>query len=260
MAQAWGARVWRRVGTGAAPFQSTSAIPIHTGARRTSDTKRAPFPIRRKSAFASAATTLISSVRVTAADRKRRRRNFLPHLKIFLQKRLPQKGYPLSGANRFWAGFWERGHEQFSESKSPPYRGVASAARTLLSIRGGGGSARPPGSAPARALVLRATPGATAPKTNNPQMGVACCFGVCVSSSAASALKCTPRSVDEGRQGRRRTRCSANKDPPRMRNPERVKWSTCGEMICHALSVRIRCATHLEVRSPHFVVAETHCT
>ena len=88
--------------------------------------------------------------------------------------------------------------------------------------KGGVGVCRPPGSAPARALVLRATPGATAPKTNNPQMGVACCFGVCVSSSAASALKCTPRSVDEGRQGRRRTRCSANKDPPRMRNPERV--------------------------------------
>ena len=109
--------------------------------------------------------------------------------------------------------------------------------RTHLAFnKGGGGSARPPGSAPAHALVLRATPGATAPKTNNPQMGVACCFGVCVSSSAASALKCTPRSVDEGRQGRRRTRCSANKDPPRMRNPERVKWSTCGEMICHALS------------------------
>ena len=68
--------------------------------------------------------------RVTAAERKRRQRNLLPHLKIFLQKRLPQKGYPLSGANRFWTGFWERGHEQFSESKSPPYRGVASAART----------------------------------------------------------------------------------------------------------------------------------
>jgi hypothetical protein len=185
---------------------------------------------------------------VTAAERKRRQRNLLPHPKIFLRKRPPQKGYPLSGGrNRFWAGFWERGHEQFSSTH-------------LAFNKGGGGSARPPGSAPARALVLRATPGATAPKTNNPQMGVACCFGVCVSSSAASALKCTPRSVDEGRQGRRRTRCSANKDPPRMRNPERVKWSTCGEMICHALSVPIRCATHLEVRSPHFVVAETHCT
>jgi len=38
---------------------------------------------------------------VTAAERKRRQRNLLPHLKIFLQKRLLQKGYPLSGSNRF---------------------------------------------------------------------------------------------------------------------------------------------------------------
>jgi hypothetical protein len=30
--------------------------------------------------------------RVTAAERKRRQRNLLPHLKIFLQKCLPQKG------------------------------------------------------------------------------------------------------------------------------------------------------------------------
>ena len=57
---------------------------------------------------------------VTAAERKRRQRNLFPHLKIFLQKRPPQKGYPLSGENRFWTGFWERGHEQFSESRSPP--------------------------------------------------------------------------------------------------------------------------------------------
>src|SRR5262249_11035734 len=37
---------------------------------------------------------------------------------------------PLYGQNHFWTGFCQRGHEQFSESKSPPYRGVASAART----------------------------------------------------------------------------------------------------------------------------------
>ena len=62
--------------------------------------------------------------RVTAAERKRRQRNFLPHLKIFFCKNaFHRKGYPLSGVNRFWAGFWERGHEQFSESNSPPYRG-----------------------------------------------------------------------------------------------------------------------------------------
>src|SRR5262249_23450884 len=73
-----------------------------------------------------------------------------------------------------------------------------------------------------------------------------------VSSSAASALKCTPRSVDEGRQGRRRTRCPANKDPPRMRNPERVTMVYV-RRDDHALSVPIRCTTHLEVRSPQFV-------
>jgi hypothetical protein len=38
------------------------------------------------------------------------------------------------GRNRFWTVFWERGHEQFSESNSPPYRGVASAARTSSSF------------------------------------------------------------------------------------------------------------------------------
>jgi metal-dependent hydrolase (beta-lactamase superfamily II) len=57
---------------------------------------------------------------VTTAERKP---NLLPHLKIFLQKRLPQKGYPLSGANRFWTGFWERGHEQFSEIQESPLPG-----------------------------------------------------------------------------------------------------------------------------------------
>jgi hypothetical protein len=49
---------------------------------------------------------------------------FLPAPKIFLQKRLSHKGYPLYGQNHFWTGFCQRGHEQFSESKSPPYRGV----------------------------------------------------------------------------------------------------------------------------------------
>src|SRR4029077_3068338 len=60
---------------------------------------------------------------MTAAERKRRQRNLLPHLKIFLQKRLPRKATPFLGPNGFWTGFWERGHEQFSESKSPPTGG-----------------------------------------------------------------------------------------------------------------------------------------
>jgi hypothetical protein len=42
----------------------------------------------------------------------------------FFQKRLPQKGHPpFWGRNRFWTGFCQRGHEQFSESKSPPLPG-----------------------------------------------------------------------------------------------------------------------------------------
>ena len=35
--------------------------------------------------------------------------NLLPHLKIFLQKRLPQKGYPLSGAEPFLDRFLGEG-------------------------------------------------------------------------------------------------------------------------------------------------------
>ena len=67
-----------------------------------------------------------------------------PHLKIFCKKRLPQKGLaPFWGRNRFWTGFWERGHEQFSKSISPPYRGVTSAARSLVSIRRGRGFCAP---------------------------------------------------------------------------------------------------------------------
>jgi hypothetical protein len=46
-------------------------------------------------------------------------------------ERLP----PFWGRNHFWTGFWERGHEQFSESNSPPYRGVASAARSSKLVR-----------------------------------------------------------------------------------------------------------------------------
>jgi hypothetical protein len=44
-------------------------------------------------------------------------------------ERLP----PFWGRNRFWTGFWERGHEQFSESKSPPTGG--SLCRTHIKVR-----------------------------------------------------------------------------------------------------------------------------
>ena len=66
-----------------------------------------------------------------------------PHLKIFLRKRLPQKGYPLSaGRNRFWTGFWERGMSNFQNPKVPPTGGRI--CRTHLAFhKGGGGSARP---------------------------------------------------------------------------------------------------------------------
>ena len=62
--------------------------------------------------------------RVTAAERKRRQRNFLPHLKIFLQKRLPQKGYPLSGAETvFGQVFGRGGMSNFQNPKVPPTGG-----------------------------------------------------------------------------------------------------------------------------------------
>ena len=54
----------------------------------------------------------------------RRERNLSRHQKIFLQKRLSHKGYRLYGQNHFWTGFCQRGHERFSESRSPPYWGV----------------------------------------------------------------------------------------------------------------------------------------
>jgi hypothetical protein len=38
-----------------------------------------------------------------------RQRNLLPHLKIFLQKRLPQKGYPFLGRKSFLARFLGEG-------------------------------------------------------------------------------------------------------------------------------------------------------
>ena len=48
----------------------------------------------------------------------------LPHLRFFFAKMpSPERLPPFWGRNRFWTGFWERGHEQFSESNSPPYRG-----------------------------------------------------------------------------------------------------------------------------------------
>ena len=35
------------------------------------------------------------------------------------------------GQNHFWAGFWERGHDQNLKMESPPYRGVQRAAAAL---------------------------------------------------------------------------------------------------------------------------------
>jgi hypothetical protein len=55
----------------------------------------------------------------------------IPHQKIFFKNAFHRKATPFWGRNGFWTGFWERGHEQFSESKSPPYPGVASAAHTF---------------------------------------------------------------------------------------------------------------------------------
>jgi hypothetical protein len=172
--------------------------------------------------------------------------NLLSHLKIFLQKRLPQKGYPLLGQTVFGQVFGRGGMSNFQNPTVPPT----------------GGSHLPhahPGSFEMRRTDPRCRRRAPI-HANLARSRVTCrvsvyrTVGVCAraprgSSSAASALKCTPSSVDEGRQGRRRTRCSANKDPPRMRNPERVTMVYVrGDD--HALSVPIRCTTHLEVRSP----------
>jgi hypothetical protein len=62
--------------------------------------------------------------RVTAAERKRQQRNLLPRLKIFLQKRLPQKGYPLSGAETVFGQVFVRGGmTKISKWKVPPTGG-----------------------------------------------------------------------------------------------------------------------------------------
>jgi hypothetical protein len=42
---------------------------------------------------------------------------------FFAKKPSTERLPPFWGRNRFWTGFWERGHEQFSESNSPPYGG-----------------------------------------------------------------------------------------------------------------------------------------
>src|ERR1700750_2408858 len=42
--------------------------------------------------------------------------------KFFLQTSFTER-LPLYGQNHFWTGFCQRGHEQFSESKSPPTGG-----------------------------------------------------------------------------------------------------------------------------------------
>jgi hypothetical protein len=47
----------------------------------------------------------------------------LPTPKIFFQKRLSHKGYPFTGRNHFWTGFWERGMTKFSKWKVPPTGG-----------------------------------------------------------------------------------------------------------------------------------------
>jgi hypothetical protein len=57
----------------------------------------------------------------------------LPPLKFFLQKRLPQKGYPLSGAETVFGQVFGRGGiSNFQNPKIPPTGGVASAARLLF--------------------------------------------------------------------------------------------------------------------------------
>ena len=69
-----------------------------------------------------------------------------PHLKFFLQKRLPQKGYPLSGQKPFLDRFLEQGPKPILKiQKSPPRGGLAGKLNNLN--RGGGACPRRRGSA-----------------------------------------------------------------------------------------------------------------
>jgi hypothetical protein len=63
--------------------------------------------------------------------RARRQRNLSRHQKIFLQKRVSHKGYPLMGQNQILPRFRGWGLEQFSETKksSPPGAHLRRAAR-----------------------------------------------------------------------------------------------------------------------------------
>jgi hypothetical protein len=69
--------------------------------------------------------------RVTAADRKRRQRNLLPHLKIFFAKTpSTEKATPFLGQTVFGQVFGRGGMSNFQNPTVPPYRGVAPAAGT----------------------------------------------------------------------------------------------------------------------------------
>ena len=74
--------------------------------------ERAPALSQRKSKKCHKPTSGIDSIKFLSRTRR-----------FFLQERLPQRAPPFLGRNRFWTGFWERGHERFSESKVPPTRG-----------------------------------------------------------------------------------------------------------------------------------------
>ena len=103
----------------------------HCGNRR-SRTARKMTPRRRRTAPRAAPTPRSDLRKRALSTRKRRHRLATPRVEGYLTpapenffaRTPPQKGYPLFwGRNRFWTGFWERGHEQFSESKSPPTGG-----------------------------------------------------------------------------------------------------------------------------------------
>jgi hypothetical protein len=48
---------------------------------------------------------------------------------FFCKTAFTERLTPSGDRNRFWTGFCERGHKQFSESKSPPYRGASDGQR-----------------------------------------------------------------------------------------------------------------------------------
>jgi hypothetical protein len=71
--------------------------------------------------------------------RARRQRNLSRHQKIFLQKRLSHKGYPLNGPKSNFAAFSGKGHEAIFGFHASPLPGGLTTAAYLGPIMHAGG-------------------------------------------------------------------------------------------------------------------------